>query len=415
MAAPAFAGPDTRWISLAAHRAWLAREADDLLRFFEAESLDPRGGFFTLDASGRPLPDETRELHVTTRMVHCFSLAARHGRPGAQDIVDHGMRFLWERHRDASNGGYYWSIGPDGPVDAAKQAYGHAFVLLAAASALRAGHPDADRLLGDVTEMILTHFWEEDRGASAEAFAADWSPLGAYRGQNANMHLTEALMAAFEATGRPDYLAMAERIAGLIVNRHARENGWRVPEHFTADWRVDRDYAGDPIFRPYGTTPGHALEWARLLVELFEHGKRRLGWLPDAAIALFARAVADGWNEAQGGVVYTLDHDGRPHVETRLWWPVCEGIAAAAALGALTGDPLYEEWYRRLWNFAAAHLIDRCNGGWHPQLGADGQPAAEPFAGKPDIYHALQACLLPLGPTSAGASASPSSPQGLQA
>ena len=57
-------------------------------------------------------------------------------------------------------------------------------------------------------------------GAAAEEFSADWQPFGApYRGQNSNMHLTEALMAAFEATGDGDYLAMAESIADLIIRR----------------------------------------------------------------------------------------------------------------------------------------------------------------------------------------------------
>ena len=50
-------------------------------------------------------------------------------------------------------------------------------------------------------------------------------------------------MAAFEATGEADCLRMARRIPELI-GRHAAENEWRIPEHFVADWRMDRTYAG---------------------------------------------------------------------------------------------------------------------------------------------------------------------------
>ena len=46
------------------------------------------------------------------------------------------------------------------------------------------------------------------------------------------MHLTEALMATNEATGKQTYLDMAGSIAELIINRHARQQGWRVAEHF---------------------------------------------------------------------------------------------------------------------------------------------------------------------------------------
>ncbi len=390
-----------KWATLTSHRAWLLQQADNLFSFFERASINPLGGFHELDEQGRPMPpgrSPARQLHATTRMVHCFALAQLLGRPGAAEIVDHGMSFLWEGHRDAAQGGYLQGVGDEGPTDDTKQAYGHAFVLLAASSAKAAGHRDACRLLADVSTVLRERFWEDTHGAVAEEFTRDWRSLGQYRGQNSNMHLTEALMAAFEATGDSDYLRMAERVAALIVRRHAAENGWRLPEHFTADWQLDRTYSGSPMFRPYGTTPGHWLEWARLLLQLWELGGRAQGWMRESAIALFRQATADGWAES-GGFYYTLNWDGSPRIADRYWWPCCEGIGAAAFLNAIEGDAVYEAWYRRIWDFTATHLIDREHGGWHPQLDSDLRPNTGPFWGKPDIYHALQACLIPLLPT----------------
>ena len=212
-------------------------------------------------------------------------------------------------------------------------------------------------------------------------------------------------MAAFEATGESLYLRRAERIADLIVRRRAAECGWRLPEHFTADWTVDRAYDGNRMFRPYGTTPGHWLEWARLLLQLWELGGRALSWLPDAARALFRQSIGEGWDAAQGGFYYTLDWTGAPHVARRYFWPCCEGIGAAAFLNAIDGDALYEDWYRRIWNFSATYLIDRVHGGWFPQLRDDLTPDAELGLGKPDLYHALQACLIPLLPTAGSVTA----------
>lgn len=395
-----------RWTTMPAHRAWLLGQANDILAFFEKHSLNRLGGFHELDTDGRPMaPGEPpgskpgRAIHLTTRMVHCFAIAHLMGRPGADAIVDQGMDFLWNGHRDPVHGGYFWGVGYDAPTDATKQAYGHAFVLLAASSAKVAGHPDADRLIADISTVLDQRFWEEDHGAVAEEFTADWQPYDDYRGQNSNMHLTEALMAAFEATGERLYLDRAERIADLIVRRHAAANDWRLAEHFTADWQLARDYSGSPMFRPYGTTPGHWLEWARLLLQLWALGGRTLDWLPDAAKRLFARAVEDGWDAARGGFYYTLDWDGRPRIRDRYWWPCCEGIGAAHFLGKLTGDPFYETWYRRIWSFAANRFIDREHGGWFPQLSDDLVANSDPFFGKPDIYHSLQACLIPLLPT----------------
>ncbi|MGO8800534.1 MAG: AGE family epimerase/isomerase [Roseiarcus sp.] len=387
------------WRQNAGHRRWLLGEADSLFAFFEDQSLDPAGGFHALDNAGRVIAGErTRPLHATTRMVHCFAIGHLSGRPGAGDFVDHGMRAILERHRDASNGGYFWSFDDDGPRETDKLAYGHAFVLLAASSARIAGHPSADRLLADISEILDRRFWEPAHGASAEEFSADWSPISAYRGQNSNMHLTEALMAAFEATGDRLYLERAESIADLILRRMAGSNDWRVPEHYRADWTIDREYKGSDMFRPYGTTPGHWLEWARLALQLWALGGRRVEWLPGAARSLFAQAIGPGWDAARGGFYYTLDWSGRPLIRDRLWSPCCEGIGAATFLAAHHGDALYEDWYRRLWSFAARHFIDRRDGGWRAQLDDSLAPVERYFVGKPDIYHALQACLIPLYP-----------------
>ena len=308
------------------------------------------------------------------------------------------MRALLTRHRDARHGGYFSSFDVDGPRERDKLAYGHAFVLLAASSAKCAGHPDADKLLADASEVIDTRFWEQNPGASAEEFHEDWSPFSAYRGQNSNMHLTEALMAAFEATGNRAYLDKAERIADLLLRCNAAAAEWRVPEHFHADWSVDVDYRGSDVFRPYGYTPGHALEWVRLALQLSALGGRKEEWLPDAARRLFAQAVAQGWDFARGGLYYTTEYDGTPRVRDRLWWPHCEGVGAAHFLGAQGGDASAEAWYRRFWDFLARHIIDRREGGWRPQLDERLTPVSGYFVGKPDLYHALQACLIPLYP-----------------
>ena len=394
-----------RFVERPAHRHWLHGEAKRLIAMVQDNAFNPAGGFFPLDEAGKPLPPKPgqsgaeRLLHDTTRTVHCFSVAHLLGTPGADRMIDHGMDFLWKRHRDSDNGGYFWGVDDSGAVNSTKQAYGHGFVLLAASSAKVVGHPDADRLLADVTDVLHTRFWEKQPGATSEEYAADWQKLSDYRGQNSNMHLTEAVMAAFEATGERAYLEMGESIASLIIDRHARQQGWRVAEHFTGDWEVDLDYVGDPMFRPAGTTPGHALEWSRLLIQLWELGGRRHDWMPEAARGLFLNTVKIGWDNATGGFYYTLDWNDRPDQADRFWWPCAEGIAAAAVIGSVDPDPRFEEWYRRILGFTDNHLIDHVNGGWFPELGPDLKPVSRVFVGKPDLYHALQACLIPLLPS----------------
>lgn len=395
------------------HRSWLRDQAGALIGFHARGAINPKGGFFVMDGAGRPAPGAgsagpLRELHDSARIVHCYAAADLLGQPGAAALVDHGMRFLLGRHRDPVAGGFFWGVDDEGAPRPDKQAYGHAFALLAAASAGATGHPDAPALRDHALETIRGRFWDEAAGCVTEEYAADWSPLAGdgYRGQNSNMHMTEALMAAHEtwevARGERTCLDMALRIAARIIGEHARAQAWVVAEHFDARWQVDRDYAGDPMFRPTGTTPGHALEWSRLLIQLWSLDGEREDWLPEAARALFLRAVELGWNADLGGFHYTLDWQGRPSRRERYWWPCAEGAAAASVLGRALGDPVFELWYRRIWAVIDAGFIDHAAGGWWHEIDARGRPAETVFAGKPDIYHALQACLTPLVPPGGG-------------
>jgi sulfoquinovose isomerase len=392
------------WSDLSYHRRWLLAQADGLMDFFQYRAINPKGGFYDLDDEGRPLPgaNPVRGIHASARMIHCFSIAYMLGRPGTGDLVDHGMNYLWNSHRDTRNGGYFWSMNDDGSADPNKQGYGHAFVLLAASSAKVIGHPLADHMLADITDVLEARFWEKQHGAITEEFTADWAPIdgGSYRGQNSNMHLTEALMAAFEVTGERHYLDKAESIADLIIRRSAGSVGFRVAEHFDASWQLNKTYYHpDEMFRPAGTTPGHSLEWARLVLQLWTLGGKKHAWMPDAAKNLFIQAMSLGWDKRQGGFFYTLDWDDKPAKTNKLWWPMCEAAAAAHFINQhLPADSFYEDSYRLIWSTIANRFIDHRNGSWHEELTEDLVPAHTLFPGKGDIYHALQACLIPLFP-----------------
>src|SRR5215213_1399059 len=378
----------------------LRAERERLLGF--ARGARVPGGFAWLGDDGRP---EARplELWITTRMTHVFALGELLGEPDCAAFADHGLDAIATAFADRGHGGWRAQAGVPG-----KAAYDHAFVLLAGASATLAGRPGGAALLADAAAVVDAHFWSEDEGACRESWDRTWREPEPYRGANANMHLVEAFLAAGDATGDPRWYDRAGQIAAKLIDRFARASDWRVPEHFDAGWTplpaYNRDAPRDP-FRPFGVTPGHALEWARLMLAVRSASADPPGWLLDAARGLFDRAVADGW-VAPGGFVYTTDHDGNPVVVDRLHWPVTEAIGAAAALHAVTGEDEYAAWEERCWAFAEAHLIDRERGSWWPELDVSLQPSERTWQGKPDVYHAFQATLiprLPVRPSLAGA------------
>lgn len=393
--APGPQSAETSWLDTPAHRGWLKAEALRQFAFFRA-SIAPTGGFYVLDQHGVPLQGGVQELHTTTRLIHSYALGKISGVPDCDAIINQGMAYLFSRHRDAEHGGYAWALNDHAVADGRKLAYGHVFVLLAGASAKAAGHPDADRLIADVEAVLDRRFWEEEHGLFCDEWCRDWTPFSTYRGMNANMHGVEALLAAYEATGREKFLAMAGRILDFFMGKIGPGNDWRFPEHYTQSWEIDRDYAGNPMFRPAGTTPGHSFELARLLLQHWDLTGRPEGDACEVARRVAYLALKDAWDEEKGGFVYTLDFDGRPAIRARYWWPVTEAIGALAAMLKCCPSNDDENWYRRLWCFADEHFIDRERGGWFPELGEDNMPADHQFKGKPDIYHSIQATLFPL-------------------
>jgi len=295
---------DGSWLESAQHRTWMVDQALRLLSFFMG-SVDAGGRFVELDDDGQPLPlgsppapAPRQNLLTVTRVVHSYALGEMLGFPGGRAIVDRGLTTLWDEHRDPVAGGYVEAVGRDGPGDTTKAAYGHAHVLLAAASAVAAGHSEASALFDDALAVIDEHFWSEhDGAATTEACDREWRPLEAYRGANSNMHLCESLLAAAEVGERPDLADRAARLAARFIDAQARAHGWLLPEHYDLSWEPMLEYnranLDDPC-RPYGATIGHSLEWSRLVICARIATGRLDDWFVEASEAMFDRGVSVG-------------------------------------------------------------------------------------------------------------------------
>jgi sulfoquinovose isomerase len=385
------------------HLDWLADQRERLLDFYQPRVALPGAGFAWLDDAGRPLPERGSQLWIGARMLHVFALASMLGRPGADEIVRHGLEFyLRGGGIDSVHGGWFAAVGGQSPSDR-KELYGQAHILLAASSALTAGFDDADELVDRALALIDEHYWDYRSQACVEDFDRAFTTCDGYRGQNANMHLTEALLAAYEATDDVVSLERATAIARRIAGPAAedRPGSWRLNEHFDAQWRPLPDYNSDQPahpFRPYGSQPGHWLEWSKLLLQLRGQGVDE-DWLLPAAVRLFDGAFQDAWTP-DGGFAYTVDWNGRPVVPECYWWEPAEAVGAACFLHQATGDQRYADAYRRLWDYIDARVIDHRDGSWFPELDAAGRRVTQTWQGKPDLYHAFQTTLyanLPAG------------------
>lgn len=383
-----------------ANRIFMASETYELLRFgrnFPA----PDGGSGWLDSDGNIDPSQGIQTWITGRMAHVYSIGTLLGYPGAAERVDAALKGLTGILHDDVHGGWHPSLPAGGTPEPGKICYTHAFVILAASSALLAGRPGAQELLTEALDTFDSYFWDDKVGLAVDTWNTAFTRLDPYRGLNANMHTTEAFLAVADATGDNSYRMRAGRIIGHVVE-WARGNDWRIPEHFNSQWIADLEYnAGkrDDQFKPYGATPGHGIEWARLIAQWalssFSNAEGAASYV-EAAEHLFNTAVADAWNTAGTvGLAYTTDWSGKPVVTDRMHWTLAEALNTTATLTYATGKEEYRQWYAIFAQYVDEHLIDHEGGSWFHQLDANNHVIGTVWPGKSDLYHAFQSTLIP--------------------
>ena len=221
------------------------------------------------------------------------------------------------------------------------------FVILASCSRILAGRSGASQILQHPMEVYAKYFWNEEAGLSSDTWNTDFTVCEAYRGLNSNMHTVEAFLAIADTLEREEYRKRAGRIINQVI-RWAVGNNWRIIEHFSEKWKQNFEYnreRPDDPFKPYGATPGHGAEWARLIIQwaLLTFGDYRTEALQyiEAAEKLYQRAKKDVWNvDGASGLIYTTDWAGKSVVQDRYHWVLAEFIDTAAVLAHVTGKKL---------------------------------------------------------------------------
>jgi len=344
----------------------------------------PDGTAYYLRDDGTPWTDRPRATYETCRFAHSYVLGYLCGDLKTPDLALSAMKGLTGAAGDKENGGWYEGLNADGTPQDGKLCYTHAFVILAASSLLTAlrkqnvqaaasqqsepaaasQQPEpasvsqqsasaaASGLLKKAEDTYTRRFWDAESQMAYDNWDTAFTKLSPYRGLNANMHSVEAFLADFDVTANEEYHRRAKEVIDR-VSAWASDNEWRIPEHYTDKWVPELEYNSDrpdDQFKPYGATPGHGIEWARLITQFglsaYEDDPEQKAHYVDIAEHLFARAVSDAWDcDGAPGIVYTTDWSGQPIVHERMHWVLAEAINTSSVLYRVTKKRAYADWY----------------------------------------------------------------------
>jgi len=377
-------------------RDFLLEHATSILDFYTPRVIDKTGGYYQnfLD-DGKHFNDKFRQLVSSTRIIVNYALAGLvYQEQKYIEMAKHGLDYVEQIHWQQEQQSYAWTLDNHQADDMTQQAYGYAFVLLAYAAAKKSGIIKTTEPLIKVYDLLEQRFWQAEFGLYADEISSN-GVLSDYRGQNANMHLCEAMIAAYEATSEQQFLDRAITIAKHIAIRQADLTDGLVWEHYTKNFTPDWEYnKEDPknLYRPWGFQPGHQTEWCKLLLMINRHDPQP--WLVERAKSLFDRAYSTAWDEQNGGLIYGFDPQGVCCDDDKYFWVQAESFAAAAMLYHITDDSQYLEHYQSLWKYSWQHMVDHQHGAWFRVLKHDNSKYSneKSAAGAKCDYHTLGAC-----------------------
>ncbi len=342
---------------------WMTGQA---LPFWSTTGHDGPGRAFTEHLTLEAVPADVpfRRVRVQARQIYVFSHAEVLGWTAGRRAADDAYRFL-VRHGRTQAGGWVRRIGREGgALDPAADLYDIAFVLFALAWRHRATGADEPIDLARQTVAWLDTLRIRGQPGFENVLPVEAGP----RQQNPHMHLLEAALALFEASGEAAFRDLALELVALFKAKLFDPASGTLAEFFEDDWRR---------LRPAAIEPGHQFEWAWLL----HQAGRLLGIDVDApAQSLYRFAAHHGWLP----VIDAVAENGWPQETSTRLWPQTEAIKAHlvfghhAAAAALTDE-------------LCARFLDPAPAGtWIDHYAADGRALPDKIPAS-SLYHLFMA------------------------
>jgi mannose/cellobiose epimerase-like protein (N-acyl-D-glucosamine 2-epimerase family) len=362
----------TQPIPFAEIRSWMF---DAALPLWGTVGIDrTKGGFVEkLDFEGRPLTPGFRRTRVAGRQTYVFSHAAMLGWTPGLELSAFGTDVL-DRLYLGEDDGWPRTIDDDGkPLDVTPDLYDLAFVLFAYGWRHRAAR-DPESLAGAHRALDFI----ERRMRTSRGYWHEVPPRGP-RLQNPHMHLLEACLAVFEASGDQRFLDTAHAIVALFQS--ALFDGHTLAEYFDGDWRRLQGDQGRLV------EPGHQLEWAWILMQYGRLAKKDLS---NDAGRLVAFAERYGLDPDSGRVLQVVRDDGVGVDASSRTWPNTERIKGLLAQFEILGTDTRAGVALSSRVLLDQYLSTDVRGLWIDHFDAQGRPMAKDVPAS-TFYHVFLA------------------------
>lgn len=356
------------------NREWVTKAfVSDLMDYWRDNAVKENGFIQeNLDREWKPWGDQ-REASLNGQGRVLYTLVVAYEMSGKDDryldAVTKSADFLMKM-RDEEYGGYYNRVTPDLKViDDTKTTF-VSFVIFSLAHAHRVtGNEvyanEAHRTYDEVIDKM------RDGPFFGRGSTRDWSgpapsPFGrtgpgrssnlppavmsafARRAHGLNVHLFEAFLALYEATGSEKVWKEITTELEEMEKLFDHEQGY-LPESFDENWKKIDDRVN----------AGHLFEWASLISRAVELGADPKYLAMGNGNIDYALKVS--YDSEIGGLA---SRDDSGEYRPMLWWPQCEVVKATAHYAILRGRSDLWPYYQKTLSLIKTHYLDTEHGGW---------------------------------------------------
>ena len=371
------------------------QQETDKIRYFEKFALDQlenfilpfwrkytidneQGGFYGQINNDMSIVKEAEKGQVlNARILWTFSAVYRQYKNAADlKLAQRAYEYVTSHFYDASYGGYYWSLNPDGsPKDTKKQIYAQAFVIYSLAEYYKiTNDPEVLNKAIELFHLIENYSFDTDKNGYIEARNREWKEMDDIRlsekdmnvakSMNTHLHVLEAYSNLYLIWKDPFLKQQLENLISLFTTKIIDNNDWHQILFFDDDWNSQSTLISF----------GHDIETSWLLHEatLISENPELIDFVGQLSIKI-CDAVKKGLSK-KGALYYESDRAGKHYEHEIEWWAQAEGIVGYLNAFVLTNNPEYLNIAYDIAQFIEAFVVDKQYGEWFFRVTENGDP-----------------------------------------
>ena len=352
---------------------------NSILPFWRNYTIDnEQGGFYGQINNDMSIVKKAEKGQVlNARILWTFSAVYRKNKLASDlKLAQRAYEYITTHFYDASYGGYYWSLKPDGsPKDTKKQIYAQAFVIYSLAEYYKiTNNPDVLNKAIELFHLIEKNSFDTDKNGYIEARNREWKEMDDIRlskkdmnvakSMNTHLHVLEAYSNLYLVWNDPFLKLQLENLIRLFTAKIIDNNDCHQILFFDNDWN------------PQSTliSFGHDIETSWLLHEaaLISENPELIDLISQLSIKI-CNAVKKGLSNS-GALYYESDRAGKHYEHEIEWWAQAEGIVGYLNALVLTKNPEYLDIAYDIAQFIEAYVVDKQYGEWFFRVTENGDP-----------------------------------------